>query len=149
MKNQITLASAPAEVPHPAPQSITDWGIAIAVMAIVGRELWNLLKHKDQAEAVLTTQLIDDLRGSNQRLLQQNADAIDRLVVIFDQQAESLKGTRQLLHEIRVENSTNRRDVAAIIMELRALGENLGQLQQKVEVNSQSIVGLAGAPRAA
>ncbi len=119
------IAQNPSNPPAiPGPNSnFLDWGIAIAVLMFIVREAVSFFKKKDEEDSQLTNTLIQDLRNTNQGLLQKQIDILVELRESQENESGSLtrmeKAIREMMVQYQAEAQVQKRDSTLMLVEVR------------------------------
>jgi hypothetical protein len=124
-----SLANTPPASPPPG---WLDWGIALAICLFVGRTLFDWFKQKDQSEAELTHTLIGDMRSERRESLTTQSEILGKLNTSQERTAKTLTLISDRLNDISVASQQDKRDVAVLVIELRALRDSQVILVEQV-----------------
>lgn len=118
-----SIAETPKSSGLPSSLPVADWGLALLVLYLVGRELWQIFKKKDESEAVLTNGLIEDLRNTNRNYLSQQNDKLQELIKIQSREQGSVdklnEHVRGLMEAARIDGQMQRRESVSFLVEVR------------------------------
>jgi hypothetical protein len=120
----IAATSQPTHSPTIAtPQSLTDWGVAIAVLLWGGRKLLEMWQESQEKTAKLNDSLIDDLRAKEKQFVQEQGDVLKEVALLQKHFLSELKALHSATTELNAGYQMNlsqmRRETAVVVMEVR------------------------------
>ncbi|NJR38552.1 MAG: hypothetical protein HC781_06495 [Leptolyngbyaceae cyanobacterium CSU_1_4] len=125
------------------PKSISDWGMAIAILVFVSKELLAIWKRKDEAESKLTESLIQDLRAKEKGFVQEQGDVLKEIFLLQKKFLEEIKTLSKAAAALntgyQISLTQMQRETAVVVVEVRQSHQQILEHLSAIETQLRAL----------